>query len=71
MVHISLGRVIFTDAAGNLLSELQQLLKPLLDLRLECNHPIRAAVWDSVLTITADKEELSKLERLARKYLRL
>ncbi|MGY2892765.1 hypothetical protein [Deinococcus sp. UYEF24] len=70
-IHISLGQVLSIEAAGNLLTELQALLKPLPDLGIEYQPPIPAEAIDSILTITANEAELPRLEKLARTYLRL
>ena len=69
--HIPLGRVISPDAAGKLLGELQELLKPVPGFGSQYDPPVLGVTMDSTLTITAGETELPMLERLARTYLHL
>ena len=69
--HIPLGRDISPDAAGKLLSELQELLAPVPGFGRQYDPPLLGVAMDSTLTITAGETELPMLERLARTYLHL
>ena len=69
--HIPLGRFISPDAAGKLISDLQELLKPVPGLGVQYDPPVLGVAMDSTLTITAGETELPMLEKLARTYLHL